>query len=80
MSDLKRLLAETDESLRGAAREFESEPGRKRCGDCANLMRETESWELSHIWWWSCGARHGMENLRSFPFQNTKCKAFTPIK
>lgn len=46
------------------------------CYRCAHLHKETESWEMPHIWWWECSARPAMANLKSFPFSNTKCKDF----
>ena len=46
------------------------------CGNCGNFVRETESWEMPHIYWYECAARPGMANLRNFPFRNTKCKEF----
>lgn len=53
------------------------------CYNCVSLIREEESWEMPHIWWWECTACPGMANLKSFPFENTKCKAYvrreTPI-
>lgn len=50
------------------------------CGTCDNLSRERESWELQHIQWWECRARPGLANLSSFPFRQTKCGAWTPIR
>jgi hypothetical protein len=49
----------------------------KSCANCENYVREEESWEMPHIYWYECKARPGMENLTSFPFKNTKCKSFT---
>ena len=46
------------------------------CRDCKWLLREQESWEMPHIWWWECTERPAMANLRSFPFKSTKCKSF----
>ena len=46
------------------------------CRDCRHLRRESEGWEYPHIWWWECRARPAMENLRSFPFKDTKCASF----
>lgn len=51
---------------------------RHRCHDCKDLSRATESWEMPHIWWWECGSHPGYENLRSFPFESTKCRDFIP--
>lgn len=48
----------------------------RSCYGCAHLLKETESWEMSHIWWWSCCERPAMENLKSFPFKRTKCASF----
>jgi len=53
-----------------------SEEKRHNCRSCKWLRRETESWELPHIWWWDCKKRPGFAALRSFPFKNTKCKDF----
>jgi len=46
------------------------------CRRCAHLVRETESWEMPHIWWWECAAIPGRANLKSFPFAATKCQRF----
>jgi hypothetical protein len=46
------------------------------CYACQFLIRETESWEMPHIWWWECRERPAMANLKSFPFQKTKCKTW----
>ena len=47
------------------------------CSACANLVRETESWEMPHIWWWACHSPSaGKANLKSFPFSSTQCKDF----
>lgn len=46
------------------------------CVSCKHFRRETESWEFPHIWWYECRKRPGMANAKSFPFTNTKCKAF----
>ena len=46
------------------------------CYNCGNYVRETESWEMPHIYWYECAAAPGMANLRSWPFHNTKCKHF----
>lgn len=46
------------------------------CHECKHLRHETESWEMPHIWWWECRANKGMENLKSFPFTNTRCRHF----
>jgi len=37
--------------------------------------KETESWELSHIFWWVhiCDVRPNVANLKQFPFSNTNC-------
>jgi hypothetical protein len=34
---------------------------------------------MDHIWWLVCDGRPGAENLKSFPFKNTKCKEFKAI-
>ncbi len=39
----------------------------KNCRDCKFLSRETESWEMSHIYWYECSARPQVENLE-LPF------------
>jgi len=46
------------------------------CRACKHIRKETEGWELPHIWWWECLAKPAMPNLKSFPFRNTKCKSF----
>ena len=37
--------------------------------------KETESWEMPHIYWWehSCNAHPGIANLKQFPFSETRC-------
>jgi len=49
------------------------------CYFCKHLHRETESWEMPHIWWWECSAKPSMANLSSFPFKDTMCKAFKQV-
>jgi hypothetical protein len=44
------------------------------CFDCRYFRRETESWEMPHVWWYECRARHANESLRGFPWKLTKCK------
>lgn len=46
------------------------------CYRCVHLYKETESWEMPHISWWECSVKAGVQNLTTFPFRNTKCKAF----
>ena len=46
------------------------------CWGCGNMVKETESWEMSHIYWYECVGSPGMANLRNFPFRNTKCKHY----
>ncbi len=46
------------------------------CYRCIHLHKEIESWEMPYIWWWECSAQPTTANLKSFPFSNTKCKAF----
>jgi len=46
------------------------------CRLCVNLRRETESWEMPHIWWWTCLYQESRANLKSFPYRRTKCKGF----
>lgn len=50
--------------------------GERSCYGCKHLRKETESWEMPHIWWWECTPRPAAPNLKSFPFANTKCKAW----
>ena len=50
---------------------------KRSCYNCKHLWRQTESWEMSWIWWYSCCERPSMENLSSFPFHQTKCRDFT---
>jgi len=50
--------------------------GPVNCRDCANLARETESWEMPHIFWFECVAKPHVANLTSFPFKSTQCKEF----
>lgn len=51
---------------------------KKSCRACVHLRRATESWEMPHIQWWECAARPSMENLRTFPFNQTICKKYDP--
>lgn len=46
------------------------------CYTCKHLRRETESWEMPHIWWMNCEALPSMANLKSFPFKHTSCKGY----
>jgi len=46
------------------------------CRDCVKLRRETESWEMPHIFWFECEAKPHVSNLTSFPFKATRCKEF----
>lgn len=52
----------------------------RHCGNCAHFEQweEVESWEMSHIRWWEmhCTIRPGNDNLKNFPFINTKCKTW----
>lgn len=50
------------------------------CRNCGEFVREQESWEMPHIYWYECAARPGMANLPNWPFRNTKCKAFVERK
>jgi len=50
------------------------------CRACKYFLRAVESWEMPHIWWYECRARPGFSNLKSFPFHDTKCKAFTRVE
>lgn len=49
----------------------------KSCYTCKHRhsYKETESWEMSHIFWWIhiCDARPSVSNLKQFPFKNTGC-------
>jgi len=42
--------------------------------------KETESWEMPHIFWWehSCDTRPNIANLKQFPFKQTQCKEWIP--
>lgn len=44
------------------------------CVSCTHFRKETESWELSHIYWFTCDFRPANENLKNFPFKHG-CKA-----
>lgn len=44
------------------------------CFNCKHLSRQTESWEMPHVWWYECEARHANEYLLGFPWRQTKCK------
>ena len=46
------------------------------CRNCAKLRRETESWEMPHIFWFECSAKPHVANLKSFPFRATRCEEF----
>lgn len=46
------------------------------CRECKHVRRETESWELPHIFYYVCKKAPGMANLRSFPFKCTSCPHF----
>lgn len=49
------------------------------CRKCQHFSRQTESWEMPHIWWFECGARPAMANLKSFPFHSTSCAKWKAI-
>lgn len=42
--------------------------------------KETESWEMAHIYWWVhiCDARPKVANLKQFPFNATECEKWEP--
>jgi len=46
----------------------------KSCFNCVHIHKETESWEMPHIFWYECSARPQNAQLKQFPFFNTKCK------
>jgi hypothetical protein len=52
----------------------------KSCGNCKHYscVRQEESWEMPHVFWYEreCDVRSGVSNLKSFPFNNTKCEKF----
>ena len=52
-------------------------PEQKSCYSCKfrHSHKETESWEMPHIYWWVhiCDARPKVANLKQFPFNVTKC-------
>lgn len=52
---------------------------RVSCADCRHLSYEIEDMSDGH--WMStsnqgfvCGARHGVQNLKQFPFSKTQCE------
>ncbi len=45
------------------------------CKNCQHLFTQTESWELSHIWWYECSEREFRPESK-FPFKHTKCKFY----
>ena len=47
---------------------------KKSCYGCRYLVRDSESWEMPHIYWYECVAREANANLINFPFRNTTCK------
>ncbi len=52
-----------------------------RCSMCAHYHchKETESWEMPHIFWYerSCDARPTLANLKQFPFKRTSCPRYS---
>ena len=38
------------------------------------VMKEIESWEMPHIYWYECMAREANAMLKQFPFKRTTCK------
>ena len=59
--------------------EWDSILGRKpsKCRSCRFFAKETESWEMPHVWWYECRKRPANEHLKSFPFTNG-CKLYEP--
>lgn len=58
-----------------------SPPGGSRsCRNCKHFYRDSESWEMDHIWWWECNLHPEYKNLTSFPFKNTKCADRSPAE
>lgn len=49
----------------------------KSCYTCKHrsITRESESWELDHIYWYvhECAVRPSIANLKQFPFNKTNC-------
>ena len=50
-----------------------------KCRSCFFFSRQTESWEMPHIWWYECSMHKHYTNLKSFPFKNG-CKSFKKRK
>lgn len=47
------------------------------CWNCRFFRRESESWELDHLYYYVCDANHKMEYLKNFGnFKN--CKLHEP--
>lgn len=46
------------------------------CRRCKHFYKDSESWEMPHIWWYACNEKPNYMNLKSFPFHNTKCDKF----
>lgn len=46
---------------------------KKSCYNCLHLVREEESWEMPHIYWYECSARPQNSRLKQFPFRQTEC-------
>lgn len=53
------------------------------CGDCRHAewceSDSSDGW-TDHNAGWVCGARHGVGNLKQFPFKNTDCEHFESDK
>ena len=49
-----------------------------RCMNCAHFFVDGEGWELPQFDYPNCLKRPDMANLKSFPFERTKCPSFTP--
>lgn len=50
------------------------------CSMCCNCIRQEESWEMPHIFWYECTLHPSWSNLKSFPFHHTQCKDFNQRK
>jgi hypothetical protein len=51
-------------------------PIKSRCVSCKYFSRQSESWEMDHIYWYECSKRPANESLKTFPFKNG-CKHHT---
>lgn len=50
-----------------------AKPSPKSCRSCRHFYMDGEGWELPQFNYPNCRAHPGRGNLKSFPFQNTKC-------